>query len=92
MMNPTSQVTMRVGTNIDNGIFDKHLIAPATTVDEEILDKHHRQWCGRQSLAPASGIIHPEYDTLNAESWEYRRPFSLVYTTNQGHGACDGQG
>ena len=58
-------------------MFGRHLIAPATTVDEEILDKHHRQWCGRQSLAPASGIIQPEYDTLKAESWEYRRPFLL---------------
>ena len=33
-----------------------HLIAK--TVDEEILDKHHREWCGRQSLALAS-VVYP---------------------------------
>ena len=50
-------------------LLDRHLIARPKTVDEEIQDKYHREWCGRQSLALASVVIHCGYRTLKAELW-----------------------
>ena len=73
------------------------------TVHEEILDKHHREWCDRVSLALASVVIHCGYRTLKTELWEsvhsryvtmqQRRPVHLcTQQTEQSHGASDRQG
>ena len=80
----TINSTNRISNKYQRRLLGRHLIARAKTVDEEIQDKHHREWCGRQSLALASVVIHSGYHTLKTETTSHGH----VHTTNRAKSRC----